>query len=504
MPRLPRSEWYELTRDMNWTLSYVEEAQAFPQEMCTTFGVPAPQWWTWDEPYKLTYPEYVHNQAAKDASVYAVNAVTVRSSLYEQLDPGWKGAVLAHYGAIPLSEYTAVIGEGRMARFGRAAAWRNQALFGSLDETRHAQLQAYFAYRLLSKEPRADWAHRTLHTNHWGAIATRSLFDDTITANDAVSIAIQLTFAIETGFTNLQFLGLASDALNVGDLDFAAVISSIQTDEARHAQQGEPTIRILVDNGRKDVAQHLVDIAFWRSWRMFALVTGMSMDYYTPLEHRTHSFREFMQEWIIKQFLDQFRDLGLEKPWYWEEHFLPELDWFHHACQLGVWYLRPTLWWNPDAGVSEGERDWLEQKYPGWNETFGGQWDVVTRNIRQGEPQRTLPETLPILCNMCNLGICTPAGYRVGHLKSPEPLTVERGGRKYSFCSEPCKWIFEQDPDRYAGHLSLVDRFLAGQIEPATLEGALAYMGLSPEECGQDATDYAWAREPDAAEQIGA
>ena len=26
-----------------------------------------------------------------------------------------------------------------------------------------------------------------------------------------------------------------------------------------------------------------------------------------------------------------------------------------------------------------------------------------------------------------------------------------------------------------------------------TIEGALAYMGLSPEECGVDGTDYAWA-----------
>ena len=40
---------------------------------------------------------------------------------------------------------------------------------------------------------------------------------------------------------------------------------------------------------------------FWRSWHIFALLTGLSMDYYTPLEHRTHSFKEFMNEWIIKQ-----------------------------------------------------------------------------------------------------------------------------------------------------------------------------------------------------------
>lgn len=492
MPRIARSEWYDIARDMNWTLSYVDEAEVFPEVMCNAFGVPSEQWWSWDEPYKITYREYVHNQTAKDASVYAVNSVVTRSTTYEQLDPGWKAAVLAHYGLLPLAEYLAMIGEARMARFGRAAAWRNQALYGSLDETRHAQLQAYFAHQLLGKEPRADWAHKALHTNHWGAIAQRSLLDDTCTAADAVSTAVQLTFAIETGFTNLQFLGLASDALNVGDLDFAALISSIQTDEARHAQQGEPTIRMLIANGRKDVAQHLVDVAFWRSWRLFGFISGISMDYYAPLEHRSHSLSEFMNEWIIKQFLDQFRDMGLEKPWYWDTYFLPDIEWFHHACQLATWHLRPTLWWSPNAGVSAAERVWLEQKYPGWNEKFGKPWDVIAENIQEGRTGRTLPETLPLLCNICNLTIVTPIGHRLGYLESLAPLTVKREGRQYSFCSTPCKWIFEQSPERYAGHFTLVDQFIGGKIQPATLEGVLAYMGMSAADSGEDATCYAW------------
>lgn len=73
------------------------------------------------------------------------------------------------------------------------------------------------------------------------------------------------------------------DALHVGDIEFGALISSIQTDEARHSQQGEPTLKILIENGKKAEAQKLVDQMFWRSWRIFGLLTGFSMDYYTPL-----------------------------------------------------------------------------------------------------------------------------------------------------------------------------------------------------------------------------
>ena len=117
MPQLARSDWYDLTRDMNWNLSYVTEEQVWPEDLSNGFGVPTEAWWTWDEPYKITYPEYVHNQVGKDASVYSINAVVNRSKLYEQLDPGWKAAILAHYGAIAVAEYTAGIGESRMGRF---------------------------------------------------------------------------------------------------------------------------------------------------------------------------------------------------------------------------------------------------------------------------------------------------------------------------------------------------------------------------------------------------
>jgi toluene monooxygenase system protein A len=473
----------------------VSDEDVWPQDLSNSNGIPTEKWWGWDEPYKITYPEYVHNQVGKDASVYSINAVLSRSRIFEELDPGWKSAILAHYGAIAVPEYLAGIGEARMGRFGRAAAWRNMATYGTLDETRHGQIQTYFPYGLLAKEPRADWAHKTMHTNEWGAIAARSLFDDMFTANDAVSTAIQLTFTFETGFTNLQFLGMAADAMKVGDVDFGALISSIQTDEARHSQQGEPTVKILIANGQGEVAQKLVDHMFWRSWHVFALLTGLSMDYYTPLEHRTHSFKEFMEELIVKQFMDQFRDFGLEVPWYWKEHFLPELDWYHHALHLGVWFWRPTVWWNPDAGVSPAEREWLEEKYPGWNDSFGQYWDVITANVRDGHPELTLPETFPTICNMCQIPLVNPAGFNAGRLAHPEPLIVDRDGRRLLFCSEPCKWVYEQNPARFAGQLSLVDRFLAGHIQPPTMEGALAYMSLSLAEMGQDATNYAWAFE---------
>ncbi len=489
MPKLQRNDYFDTTRDMNWDLSYVTEEEAFPEALSKSFGISNREWSSWDEPYKLTFPEYIHNQAGKDAGIYTIRSTIARSDTYDKLDPGWKSAVKAHYGTIPYGEAYAGIAEARMARFGRAAAWRNVAAFGTLDETRHCQAQIFFPYCLLDKDPQMDWANKTMHTDSLVAIAQRSLLDDMITANDAVSIAIQLTFTLEAGFTNIQFLGVSGDALRIGDIEFGALISSIQTDEARHSQQGEPTLKILRNAGKGPEAQKLVDLAFWRQWKLFGLLTGISMDYYTPLEHRSMSFKEFMQDWICRQFMDQFKDLGMDAPWYWEEHFLPEMEWYHHAQQLAVWFLRPAVFWDPDAGVSMQERDWLEQKYPGWNDTFGKCWDVIVDNVREGRMEKTYPETLPVLCNCCQLPICSPS---VGKA----PLISSHNGRKLTFCSDPCQWVWHSQPERYDTQLTIIDRLLAGKIQPANMEGVMKYMGCTdPNVTGNDAANYAWAKE---------
>ena len=136
MPKLQRQDYYDTARDMNWAFSYVKDEDVFPEELSKSFGIVADEWWSWDEPYKLTYREYVHNQDGKDAGIYSIRSTIARSKIYENLDVGWKSAIKAHYGAIPVPEYFASIGEARMVRFGRAAAWRNMATFGTLDDIR--------------------------------------------------------------------------------------------------------------------------------------------------------------------------------------------------------------------------------------------------------------------------------------------------------------------------------------------------------------------------------
>ena len=59
------------------------------------------------------------------------------------------------------------------------------------------------------------------------------------------------------------------------------------------------------------------------------------------------------------------------------------------------------------------------------------------------------------------------------------------------FCSEPCRELFEAEPERYAAHQGVVERILAGRA-PANLLELLRYFGLSESSWGRDvrAGDY--------------
>jgi toluene monooxygenase system protein A len=487
---LKREEWHDITRLTDWTFDYVDDEAVFPDWMSGRDGIPRDVWHNWKEDYRNSYSEYVATQRDKDAAAYSVKAALQRSEIFNSLSPGWVTNSKAHSSATSLIEYVAVLSELKMARFGLTGGWRNMAIFGSLDEMRHAQINLFFCHEFVPKDIQFDWAHKAYHTNNWVLIAARSVFDGFMNVNSAVDVAIGLPFVFETGFTNLQFVALASNALESGDINFANMISSIQTDEARHAQQGGPTLEILMEH-QPERAQWLIDRSFWLSARLFAILTGPSMDYYTPLEAREQSYKEFMQEWIVEQFITSLEDYGLKKPWYWDE-FMAGLDTAHHSLHLGTWFYRWTLFWHPNGGVSKAEREWLNEKYPEWEKNFGPHWDMIIKNINDGRPDLTIPATLPWVCNMCQLPNLTTTG--PGSEKyPPRHFRLTYNGYPYSFCSDPCRRIWWEDRNSMIHQKTIVERLLTGEVQPPDLTGLFAYMGLGSDEMGDDPYNMAWA-----------
>ncbi|MEM0483398.1 MAG: toluene hydroxylase [Pyrobaculum sp.] len=222
-PRLPtRDEFYDLANRLEWTPKYVSEEELFPVDMHGLPYLPIDVWAeTYDAPYKVLYREYVKNQRQKDQMVFSVRDAAARAELDRKLDPVYHGGAFCfHITAIPIPEYTAVVGELRMARFGKAGEWRNLATYGSMDETRHAQLQILLSHDKININPKFAYAHKLFWVDGWVSVFARKFFDDIITAADAVENALMLTFGFETGFTNLQFVAYAAMANKAGDFLF--------------------------------------------------------------------------------------------------------------------------------------------------------------------------------------------------------------------------------------------------------------------------------------------
>jgi toluene monooxygenase system protein A len=488
MRLLNRDDWYDIGRDLDWTLSYVDPAEAFPDDWSGNGVVPAQAWDAWDEPYRVTYRDYVGVQREKESGAHAVREALKRANIFEKLDVAHIASSVLHMGTTCFVEQTAVTMQSRFCRFAPTPRWRNLGVYGMMDEIRHAQLDMAFSHDLLKDEPAFDWCQKAFHTNEWAVIAIRNFFDDIMLNANCMEAAIATSLTVEHGFTNIQFVALAAEAMDAGDIDFSNLLSSIQTDESRHAQCGFPAVEVLMKHDPKR-AQHIFDVSFWRSFRLFQTLTGVSMDYYTPLARRKMSFKEFMLEWVVSQHERTMRDVGLQKPWYWDE-FIACLDHGHHSMHLGTWFWRPTLFWRPNAGVSRAERRWLNAKYPGWEDSWGVMWDEVIRNINEGRIEKTYPETLPALCNLTHLPI--GAHWDRHHVQRH---TSTYNGRMYYFDSDVSKWIFDSEPQRYAGSTNVVERFLGGQIQPMNLEGGVQWMGITPDVMGDDAYKYRWAEE---------
>jgi toluene monooxygenase system protein A len=333
-----------------------------------------------------------------------------------------------------------------------------------------------------------DWTHRFYHSNNWVAIAARHLVDELLLTANPIEFAVATNFVFETGFTNLQFLGLASMAHGAGDHMFEKMVTSIQSDEARHAQIGGAVLRILREHDLP-YAQRLVDKWFWRSWLIFAVVTGFTMDYLTPLSARKQSFKEFMHEWVIEQFQQSLQEHGLSRPWYWET-FLESLDHYHHMVYASAYSYRASVWFNFVVPGPE-ERQWLRQKYPRSWSAFDPIWESISERWRKADPGNDFAVHGTAIVSFCDLCQLVLSNGTPGHNTAN---VLEREGKKYIFCSEPCRRLFEAEPERYAGHQDVVKRVLAG-LAPANLVGLVQqYFGLRHADWGKDAYGgrYPW------------
>ena len=109
---------------------------------------------------------------------------------------------------------------GSFANVNSVFMMRKDSAIKSLDEMRHTQIPLLLMHELVRWDPQFEWTHFFYHSNQWVAIAGRHLMDELLLASDPIEFAIATNFVFETGFTNLQFVGLSALAHRVGDKMF--------------------------------------------------------------------------------------------------------------------------------------------------------------------------------------------------------------------------------------------------------------------------------------------
>ena len=114
-----------------------------------------------------------------------------------------------------------------------------------------------------------------------------------------------------------------------------------------------------------------------------------------------------------------------------------------------------------------------------WADRFGGRL-MMTLTL--------LFTAIPTFCHLCQLVLAhgTPA--------HNDAIVIDHAGASRVFCSEPCRWLFEREPERYAAHEDIVARVLAGKAPGNLVEFLTRYSGLSLDQWGKDAHGgrYPW------------
>jgi len=220
---------------------------------------------------------------------------------------------------------------------------------------------------------------------------------------------------------------------------------SAQSDESRHMTLGIECIKFLLeqDPANVPIVQKWIDKWFWRGYRLLTIV-AMMQDYMLP--KRVMSWKEGWEMYAEQNGGALFKDLaryGIREPKGWKD-----------ACE-GKNHISHQVWatvYNYNAAApfhtwipNEDEMQWLAEKYPdSFESVYKPRWDYWREQAAAGN--RFYNKTLPMLCTTCQVPMLfTEPG-------DPTKICYRESnyfGNKYHFCSDHCKEIFDDEPEKY-------------------------------------------------------
>jgi len=320
----------------------------------------------------------------------------------------------------------------------------------------------------------------------------KSFFDDAFSAGP-FEFMISIGFSFEYVLTNLLFVPFMSGAAYNGDMATVTFGFSAQSDEARHMTLGLECIKFMLeqDPDNLPIVQKWIDKWAWRGVRVLTLV-GMMMDYMLP--KRVMSWKEAWEIYFEQNGGALFNDLakyGIKMPECLKQCSIVKEHISHQAWATFYQYAHASAFhtWLPNAE----EMDWLSAKYPNtFDKYYRPRFEKWREMADKGE--RFYNNTLPMLCQVCQIPMLftepddpTKICYRESEYK----------GEKYHTCSDGCKHIFDDEPEKYVQAWLPVHQIYQGNCWPEgtdpTVEGfdpLLKVLEWYHLENGKDNLDY--------------
>ncbi|EIT70478.1 phenol hydrolase subunit alpha [Hydrocarboniphaga effusa AP103] len=489
--KLSLKENYALmTRGLGWDPTYQSVDKIFPFD--TFEGIKIHNWDGWEDPFRLTMDAYWKYQGEKERKLYAIiDAFQQNNGQFNVTDARYINTLKLFLTGVSPLEYAAHRGYALAGRMFRGIGPRIACQMQAIDELRHAQTQIHtISHYNKYFNGLHDFKH--MHDRVWYLSVPKSYFDDAMSAGP-FEFVTAISFSFEYVLTNLLFMPFMSGAAFNGDMATVTFGFSAQSDESRHMTLGLEIVKFMLeqDPANVPIVQKWVDKWFWRGYRLLTLV-AMMMDYMLP--KRVMSWSEAWDTYFEQNGGALFQDLsryGIRLPKYHEvaakeKNRLSHEAWgtFYNYSQAAAFHT-----WVP----SNQELDWLSEKYP---DSFDRLYRPRLEYWReqQQEGKRFFNNTLPMLCQTCQIPM---------FFTEPDDPTkicyreTEYRGEKFHFCSDGCKDIFCDEPEKYIQAWLPVHQIYQGNCFPADVDPTapdfnplaevLRYYGMN---VGHDGGDY--------------
>ncbi|MBT7959424.1 MAG: YHS domain-containing protein, partial [Akkermansiaceae bacterium] len=431
-----------LTRDLDWEFSYEDRKEAFPYEEFE--GIKITDWDKWEDPFRLTMESYWKYQAEKEKKLYAIyDAFAQNNGQTNVTDARYVNAIKLFLTGVSPGEHAAHLGFAFTGRQMGGIGARVAAQMQSIDELRHIQTQIH-AMSHYNKFFDGFDEFNHMHDRLWYLSVPKSFFEDARTAGP-FEFMIAIGFSFEYVLTNLLFVPFMSGAAYNGDMATVTFGFSAQSDEARHMTLGLEIIKFILEQHEDNlpIVQKWLDKWLWRGYRLLTLV-AMMMDYMLP--QKVMSWQEAWELYFEDAGGSLFKDLeryGIKMPDYTETIKQEKEHLSHQAWWIFYQYTHAAAFhtWTPSAE----EMDWLSEKYPDtFDKYYRPRWELAAEMEAKGE--RFYTTGLPQLCQTCQIPMAFTETSDPTQVSYRESIYNDE---RFHFCSDPCKSIFDNEPEKY-------------------------------------------------------